>query len=139
MPKPPATWIMGEVSRKIKELGVGIGALSVSSASLAGLIRLVDAGTISSSAAKTVFARMCDTGESAEAVVQSEGLAQIDDAEALATIVTVVIEANPHAVASYRDGKASTLGFLVGQVMRETRGKANPRMVNELVKRALDG
>ena len=130
---------MGEVSRKIKELGVEIDALKVDSASLASLIRLVDAGTISSSAAKTVFDRMCDTGASAEAVVQSEGLAQIDDTEALATVVALVIEANPVAVASYRAGKTGTIGFLVGQVMRETRGKANPRMVNELVTRALDG
>ena len=137
--KAASNWIMGEVSRKIKELGVEIDALKVDSASLASLIRLVDAGTISSSAAKTVFDRMCDTGASAEAVVQSEGLAQIDDTEALATVVALVIEANPVAVASYRAGKTGTIGFLVGQVMRETRGKANPRMVNELVTRALDG
>ena len=137
--KAASNWIMGEVSRKMKELDVEVDAIRVSPASLAKLIRLVDAGTISGSAAKTVFERMCDTGESADAVVQSEGLAQIDDAEALSTVVTAVIEANPAAVASYRAGKTGTVGFLVGQVMRETRGKANPQVVNALVRRALEG
>ena len=136
--KAASNWIMGEVTRKMKERAIKITAAPISPAALAGLIRLVDAGTISGSAAKTVFERMYESGESAEQVVRAEGLAQIDDSEALAEQVAVVVEANPQAVASYRAGKTGILGFLVGQVMRETRGKANPRLVNELVKRALD-
>ena len=136
--KAASNWIMGEVTRKMKERAIKITAAPISPAALAGLIRLVDAGTISGSAAKTVFERMYESGESAEQVVRADGLAQIDDAEALAERVAVVVAANPQAVESYRAGKTRILGFLVGQVMRETRGKANPRLVNELVKRALD-
>ena len=136
--KAASNWIMGEVTRKMKERTIKITAAPIGPAALAGLIRLVDAGTISGSAAKTVFERMYESGESAEQVVRAEGLAQIDDAEALAERVAVVVAANPQAVESYRAGKTGILGFLVGQVMRETRGKANPRLVNELVKRALD-
>ena len=136
--KAASNWIMGEVSRKTKELGIEIDAVAVSPVALAGLITLVDAGTISGSAAKTVFERMYESGESAERVVEAEGLTQIDDAETLGTLVTDAIEANPEAVDAYRAGKTGIVGFLVGQVMRKTGGKANPRLVNTLVRRALD-
>ena len=136
--KAASNWIMGEVSRKMKELGIEIDTVVVSPFALAGLIKLVDVGTISGSAAKIVFERMCESGESAERVVEAEGLAQIDDAETLGTLVAAAIKANPKAVDTYRAGKTGILGFLVGQVMRETRRKANPRLVNELVKCALD-
>ena len=136
--KVASNWIMGEVSRKMKELGIEIDAVAVSPFALAGLIKLVDAGTISVSAAKTVFERMYESGESAERVVEAEGLAQIDDVETLGTLVAAAIKANPKAVDTYRAGKTGILAFLVGQVMHETRGKANPQLVNKLVKRALD-
>ena len=138
-PKAASNWIMGEVSHKMKELGIEIGAMTVRPAALAGLIKLVDAGTVSGSAAKAVFERMYESGDSAEHVVEAEGLGQIDDTDALTALVAAAVRANPDAVESYRGGKTGILGFLVGQVMRETRGKANPQLVSQLVKRALDG
>ncbi|MEE8129512.1 MAG: hypothetical protein V3T48_04450, partial [Vicinamibacterales bacterium] len=136
--KAASNWIMGEVSRKMKELGIEVDAVKVGPVALAGLIKLVDAGTISGSAAKTVFERMYESGESAERVVEAEGLTQIDDVETLGTLVTAAIKANPKAVDTYRAGKTRIVGFLVGQVMRETGGKANPQLVHTLVKRALE-
>ena len=136
--KAASNWIMGEVSRKMKELGIEVDAVKVGPVALAGLIKLVDAGTISGSAAKTVFERMYESGESAERVVEAEGLTQIDDAETLGTLVTAAIKANPKAVDTYRAGKTRIVGFLVGQVMRKTGGKANPQLVHTLVKRALE-
>ena len=136
--KAASNWIMGEVSRKMKELGIDVDAVKVGPVALAGLIKLVDAGTISGSAAKTVFERMYESGESAERVVEAEGLTQIDDAETLGTLVTAAIKANPKAVDTYRAGKTRIVGFLVGQVMRKTGGKANPQLVHTLVKRALN-
>ena len=136
--KAASNWIMGEVSRKMKELGIDVDAVKVGPVALAGLIKLVDAGTISGSAAKTVFERMYESGESAERVVEAEGLTQIDDAETLGTLVTAAIKANPEAVDTYRAGKTRIVGFLVGQVMRKTGGKANPQLVHTLVKRALN-
>ena len=136
--KAASNWIMGEVSRKMKELGIEVDVVKVGPVALAGLIKLVDAGTISGSTAKTVFERMYESGESAERVVEAEGLTQIDDAETLGTLVTAAIKANPKAVDTYRAGKTRIVGFLVGQVMRKTGGKANPQLVNTLVERALD-
>ena len=136
--KAASNWIMGEVSRKMKELGIEVDAVKVGPVALAGLIKLVDAGTISGSAAKTVFERMYESGESAERVVEAEGLTQIDDAETLGTLVSAAIKANPKAVDTYRAGKTRIVGFLVGQVMRKTGGKANPQLVHTLVKRALE-
>ena len=136
--KAASNWIMGEVSRKMKELGIEVDVVKVGPVALAGLIKLVDAGTISGSTAKTVFERMYESGESAERVVEAEGLTQIDDAETLGTLVTAAIKANPKAVDTYRAGKTRIVGVLVGQVMRKTGGKANPQLVNTLVERALD-
>ena len=137
-PRAASNWIMGPVGRHLNERGIDIGQLRVDPAGLCGLIELVDRGAISGSAAKTVFERMVESGESAQAIVESEGLAQIDDAAVLGAAVRTAMEANPEAVASYRAGKTGTLGFLVGQVMRQTRGQANPRRVRELLQSALD-
>ena len=135
--KSASNWVKGAVSRYLNEHGVQIGSLRVDPLSLADLIKLVDAGRISGSVARTVFDRMVVSGESAEMVVESEGLAQIDDTDVLEAAVRKVIDGNLNAVDNYRDGKTGILGFLVGQVMRETRGKANPRVVSELLKTAL--
>ena len=135
--KSASNWVKGTVSRYLNEHGVQIGSLRVDPLSLADLIKLVDAGGISGSVARTVFDRMVVSGESAETVVESEGLAQIDDTDVLEAAVRKVIDENRNAVDNYRDGKTGILGFLVGQVMRETRGKANPRVVSELLKTAL--
>ena len=104
---------------------------------LADLLRLVDDGTLSKSAARDVLARMYDQGEPAAAIVAREGLGQISDRDALRRAVDEIIAANPKAVADYRGGKPSALGFLVGGVMRSTRGQGNPALVRELVMAAL--
>ena len=137
-PKAASNWIMGEVMRAMKAEGVDIDGVEVTPEALGGLITLVDGGTVSGSIAKTVFERMTDTGQSAEEIIEAEGLAQIDDAEALRGIVRETVAAHPEPVASYHAGKRGTLGFLVGQVMKATRGKANPKLVNELLRRELE-
>ena len=136
--KASSNWIMGEVARKMKKLGVKIGAIRISPEELAELIKLVESETISGSAAKLVFDQMYESGKSAEQIVKAEGFSQIDDENQIAFLVSEAIAANSQAVSSYRAGKTGALGFLVGQVMRETKGKANPKLVNRLVKRVLD-
>jgi len=137
-PQAARNWVKGEVLRRMKDEGVESGVLKVRPAALATLIVLVDTGRVSGSAAKRVFERMSDTGETAVEAIEAEGLAQIDDGDTLAAAVQAVIDAQPDAVASYRAGKTGTLGFLVGRVMRQTQGKANPKRVNELLRQQLD-
>jgi aspartyl-tRNA(Asn)/glutamyl-tRNA(Gln) amidotransferase subunit B len=137
-PKAASNWVMGELLRTMNERGQTIDEVPLLPSSLAGLITLVDRGTISSTIAKGVFATMYDTGRSAESIVAEEGLAQIGDADALASIVADVMAAHTDAVAQYRAGKRQTFGFLVGQVMKGSGGKANPKLASDLVKRALD-
>ena len=136
-PKAAANWIMGALAHRMKTLGVGIAGMQVTPETLGALIRLVDAGTISNSVARDVFERMADSGRSPEAIVDAEGLAQIGDAGELEVVVRRTLAENAAAASKYRAGKTGALGFLVGQVMRATRGKANPRVVNELLRAAL--
>ena len=104
---------------------------------LSALLGLVEKGTISGSMAKDVFEKMVSTGRSADEIVKTEGLAQIDDESQIVGLIATVLEKNADAVAQYRAGKTNALGFLVGQVMKATSGKANPARVNELLRRAL--
>ncbi len=134
-----ANWVMGEVTRRLNADGGGIDAVGVSPEALGRLIRLVDGGVVSGSAAKTVFEGMYGTGREAEEVVEAEGLAQIGDEAQLLAVVTRVIADNAAAVSRFRGGHEGTLGFLVGQVMRGTRGRADPRLVNTLLRRELAG
>ena len=136
-PKAAANWVMGEVTRRLKADGDEIGAVGVSPEALGRLIRMVDAGAVSGSAAKTVFERMVGTGREAEEIVEAERLAQIGDEEQLLGVVTRVIADNDDAAFRFRRGNEGSLGFLVGQVMRATRGRANPKLVNALLRRSL--
>jgi aspartyl-tRNA(Asn)/glutamyl-tRNA(Gln) amidotransferase subunit B len=137
-PKAASNWIMGELTRKLNETGAAIDGAPVAPASLAGLIRLVDSGTITGPIAKDVFERMWTTGREAADIVAAEGLARIDDDAAVETAVRDVIAANAQAVAQYRAGKQQTFGFLVGQVMKATKGQASPALVNAILRRILD-
>jgi aspartyl-tRNA(Asn)/glutamyl-tRNA(Gln) amidotransferase subunit B len=137
-PKQTSNWMMGELARALKESGAALAASPVSPARLAGLLLLVERGVVSGSAAKTVFDRMAATGRDAGDIIATDGLAQIDDADAIAKLIDTVIAANPGPVAQYRAGKEATFGFLVGQVMRAAKGKANPAQVNALLKKALE-
>ena len=136
-PKAASNWVMGELLRTMKERGAAIEQVPLTPASLAGLIGLVEKGTISSSIAKDVFAKMYDTGRSADDIVAAEGLAQNSDEGALLAIVRDVIARNADAAAQFRAGKTQTFGFLVGQVMKGSGGKANPKLANELLRREL--
>ena len=135
--KAAANWVMGEVTRRLNADGEEIDAVGVPPDALGRLIRMVDDGVVSGSAAKTVFERMYGTGREAAEIVEAEGLAQIGDEGRLRGVVARVIADNDDAVSRFRRGNEGSLGFLVGQVMRATRGRANPRLVNELLRRAL--
>jgi aspartyl-tRNA(Asn)/glutamyl-tRNA(Gln) amidotransferase subunit B len=135
--KAASNWIMGELSRVMKERGLDVANAPVAPRGLAALIGLIDKGTISSAMAKDVFARMIESGRSPEEIVQSEGLAQIGDESAIVEAIRDVLTRNADAAAQYRAGKQQTFGFLVGQVMKATKGKANPKLANELLKREL--
>ena len=137
--KAASNWVMGELLRTMKEHGHDALNTPLEAARLAGLIKLVDDGTLSSSIAKDVFGKMYESGRSAGEIVAAEGLAQVGDESALLEIIRGVIAANPDAVAQYRAGKMQTFGFLVGQVMKASKGKANPKLANELLKKALVG
>jgi aspartyl-tRNA(Asn)/glutamyl-tRNA(Gln) amidotransferase subunit B len=131
-------WVSGEVARKLNELGERFDRQRVAAAALAGLIKLVEKGTISASIAKGVFEKMYDSGRTADDIVDADGLAQIADEGAILASVRAVIGTNQDAVAQIRSGKAGTFGFLVGQVMKATGGKANPKLVNALLRQELD-
>jgi len=136
--KAASNWVMGELLRTLKERGQDVVAQPLQADRLAGLIRLIDRGTISSSVAKDVFAKMYDSSRTADEIVAAEGLSQIGDESALLEIIDGVIAANADAVAQYRAGKTQTFGFLVGQVMKASKGKANPKLASELLKKALE-
>ena len=137
-PKASFNWVSGEMSRMLNDLGDRFERGRVNAAALAGLIALVENGTVSGSIGKSVFEKMYETGRSAEEIVRAEGLAQIADEGALLASIAAVLASHAHAVAQYRKGKTGTFGFLVGQVMKATGGKANPTLVNALLKRELE-
>jgi aspartyl-tRNA(Asn)/glutamyl-tRNA(Gln) amidotransferase subunit B len=135
--KAVAKWITGEFFRLLKTADVEIEAVKITPDALAELLTLVEKDTISISIAKDVFAEMFETGRPAIQIVKEKGLAQISDVEELSRIVEQVIVENPGPVAEYLGGKEAVLRFLVGQVMKATRGKANPGLVNELLRERL--
>ncbi len=137
-PKAASNWIMGELTRKMNEAGVDIDRVPLSPEAIGGLIRLIDSGTITGPIAKDVFEKMWTSGNPADRIVAAEGLAVITDETAVEAAVREVIAAQAQAVAQYRAGKQQTFGFLVGQVMKATKGKADPVLVNTLMRRILD-
>jgi aspartyl-tRNA(Asn)/glutamyl-tRNA(Gln) amidotransferase subunit B len=135
--KAASNWVMGELTRKMKETRVDVTDVPLAADALGELIALVDAGTITGPVAKDVFEKMYDSGRRAKAIVEAEGLARIDDAGAIDAMVRDVLAAHAATVAEYRAGKTKTFGFLVGQVMKAAAGKADPAKVNESVRRYL--
>jgi aspartyl-tRNA(Asn)/glutamyl-tRNA(Gln) amidotransferase subunit B len=136
--KAAGNWVQGEVRRKLKDLAVDdVAAVPMAPEALAELAVLTERGVVSSTVAKEVFEKMWATGRRAKAIVDEEGLGQIGDETALAAIVADVVARNADAVTQYRAGKSATLGFLVGQVMKASQGKANPKLVNELLRKAM--
>jgi aspartyl-tRNA(Asn)/glutamyl-tRNA(Gln) amidotransferase subunit B len=136
-PKGASNWVMGELLRVLKERRVEADAAPITPLALAGLIRLVDSGTISGPIARQVFAAMCETGLDAASLVAAGGLARIDDEAVIEAAARAVLAAHPAAAAQYRSGKTQAFGFLVGQVMKAMSGKGNPALVQAVLKRLL--
>jgi aspartyl-tRNA(Asn)/glutamyl-tRNA(Gln) amidotransferase subunit B len=128
---------MTELLRELKNSGREITDCPILPDRLAGLLKMIDAGTISGKIAKTVFEEMYRTGRPAEAIVKEKGLVQISDEGALEALIDEVLQAHPNERDAYRQGKSQLLGFFVGQVMKRSQGKANPGKVNELLKKKL--
>jgi aspartyl-tRNA(Asn)/glutamyl-tRNA(Gln) amidotransferase subunit B len=135
--KTVANWLLGEFTRLLNATNIEIKDAKVKPQHLVEMLDLIDKGTLSTKMAKAVFEEMFHSGKMAPQVVQEKGLAQISTTTELETIVGQVIAANAQAVADYRQGKETALKFLVGQVMKATKGQANPQMVNELLRRML--
>ena len=136
-PKPVSNWIMGPLQGLLNTIGKSIIESPISHAALAELLELEDKGVISNKIAKTVFEEMAATGEPAKVIVDKKGLVQVSDVSALEKIVDLIMGKNPKEVEAYKNGKTKLMGFFVGQVMRETKGKADPKIVNQLLNKKL--
>jgi len=133
-PQLVANWVVGDLSGALNRDGLDIAESKVSAEALAGLLTRIEDNTISGKIAKQVFESMWDGEGSADEVIDAKGLKQITDSSAIEAVVDKVIEANPGQVAEYKAGKDKLIGFFVGQVMKETRGQANPAQVNQILK-----
>ena len=136
-PKIAANWVMGELTGALNREGLDVSAARVSAASLASLLDKIAAGTISGKIAKEVFEAVWAGEGSVDAIIEKRGLTQISDSASIDKLVAEVIAANPAQVEQLRAGKQQVLGFLVGQVMKASRGKANPQQVNEALRKQL--
>jgi aspartyl-tRNA(Asn)/glutamyl-tRNA(Gln) amidotransferase subunit B len=136
-PKTSANWVMGDLAALLKAADKDIGDSPVGAKSLGELLGFIAGGELSGKLAKDVLEKMFASGDSAAAIMERDGLRQINDSGALGGIVDEVIAANPKQVEQFRGGKTTVLGFLVGQVMKLSRGQANPAAVNELLKARL--
>lgn len=135
--KAVSNWIMGDVMRILKDKGLEAENIPFPGSYLAQLISLIDKGTVSRTIAKKVFEKMFETGREPLSIVKEEGLEVVNDESALVAAVRKVLDSNPQSVEDYRNGKEKAFGFLVGQAMKETRGKANPQLINRLLKESL--
>ncbi len=136
-PRAAANWVMGDLAGALKGAGKEIAECPVSPERLGELLALIASGEISGKLAKEIFPKMFATGDSARAVIEREGLRQISDTGTLAQVIEQVLAANPKQAEQYRGGKTAVVGFLVGQVMKATRGQANPAAVNQLLREKL--
>jgi aspartyl-tRNA(Asn)/glutamyl-tRNA(Gln) amidotransferase subunit B len=136
-PKVASNWIMGELMRLLNAENKEIEDCPIKPDRLARMIKMINDGVISTKIAKTVFEEMYKTGKDAETVVKEQGLVQVSDTGAIETIIDEVIKANPAQAADYKAGKEKLFGFFVGQVMKASKGKANPELVNQLLKKKL--
>ena len=137
--KAAANWVTGALFGALNRAGIGIGQSPVPAAALGVLIDRVTDGTVSNRSAKDVFEIMVSTGRDADAIIEEQGLRQVSDTGAIEALVERVIADNPDKVADYRGGRAKLMGWFVGQAMKASGGKANPRAVNEALRARLDG
>ena len=138
-PKTVSNWMTGELARLLNEENTSIETCQLKPVQLAEMIRLIDNGTISGKIAKTVFDEMYRTAKNPEEIIKEKGLLQISDSGAIEKAIDEVIEKNPKEAERFRAGDEKLISFFVGQVMKSTRGKANPQMVNEILKKKLAG
>ena len=136
-PKIISNWVMGDLLRELNKNNQEIGQCPVSPEALVNLLKLIDEAIISGNIAKSVFEEMYQTGKEANLIVEEKGLKQITDDKAIDEMVEGILQANPSQVEEYKGGKEKVLGFLVGQVMKASKGKANPGVVNKLLKEKL--
>jgi aspartyl-tRNA(Asn)/glutamyl-tRNA(Gln) amidotransferase subunit B len=136
-PKAVSNWIMGELMRYLNEENKQIDECGLRPEQLVGLLKLIEKGTISGKIAKSVFEEMYKTGKDPELIVREKGLIQITNEAEIEKVIDEVLEKNPKEVERFRAGEGKLLGFFVGQVMKATKGKANPKIVNELLKKKL--
>lgn len=138
-PKTVSNWVMGELTRELNNSGKDVIVSPVSPERMVSLLQMVDKGTISLKVAREIFPELYASGKPPEQIVQEKGLTQVSDEGALETVIADVLTKNPSQVAQFKEGKQQVLGFLVGQVMKASGGKANPGKVNELLKKKLVG
>ncbi|WP_141430390.1 Asp-tRNA(Asn)/Glu-tRNA(Gln) amidotransferase subunit GatB [Bacillus sp. 03113] len=131
--KQASNWLMGEVSGYLNAEQKELEDVALTPEGLAGMIRLIEDGTISSKIAKTVFKELIENGGDAEKIVKEKGLVQISDEGALLKVITEALDANPQSIEDFKNGKKKAVGFLVGQIMKATKGQANPQLVNQLL------
>ncbi|MEZ4600183.1 MAG: Asp-tRNA(Asn)/Glu-tRNA(Gln) amidotransferase subunit GatB [Syntrophotaleaceae bacterium] len=134
-----SNWVMGEVQRALKDAGLTIPDCPVSPQLLAGMLKRIEDNTISGKIAKKVFDEMWQTAKDADTIIEEQGLKQVTDVGAIESLVDEVLAANPGQVEEYRAGKEKLLGFFVGQIMKASKGKANPAALNELLVKKLKG
>lgn len=136
-PKLSANWILGELTRELNNSGKGVNESMVTAEDLATLLTTVESGAINNSQAKEVLIEMFATGKTAPAVISEKGFEQVSDSGAIEKIVDEVIAANQANVDAYRGGNDKLFGFFVGQVMKASQGKANPKVVNDILREKL--
>ena len=136
--KTAANWMLGDLSKMVNEANITFADAKVKPAQLAAMIELINKGTISGKIAKKVIVSMWETGKDPQAIVEEQGLVQITDTGAIEEIVKQVIADNPKSVEDFKSGKGKAIGFLVGQVMKLSKGRANPGVVNELLQKHLN-
>jgi aspartyl-tRNA(Asn)/glutamyl-tRNA(Gln) amidotransferase subunit B len=136
-PKRVSNWLMNDVLRMVNESGKQAGELQLKPDYLATIIKLVDAGTVNTSTGKALLEKVEQSGQSPEKIVEGEGLAQVSDSEAILKVINEVLAENPEQVESYRSGKVTLIGWFVGQVMRKSRGKADPQLTRSLLEERL--
>lgn len=136
-PKTVANWILGDILRLLKEKNISSKDITITPEALYELLSLIDEGKISTTAGKDVFEVMFDTGKSAEEVVKEKGLSQISDTSELEKIISDILDKNPQSLQDFSSGKTQVIGYLVGQVMKSSKGKANPKVAREIINNKL--
>lgn len=137
-PKTVSNWMMGDLTKQLNSTGIDITSVKMLPAHIAEMLALMDKGTISGKMAKSVFEEMFQTGKSPSEIVKEKGMTQITDQSEILGVVDRIIEENPKIVSDILGGKDKSMGFLVGQVMKQTQGRANPQLVNELLQKRID-